>query len=349
MASAIYFDGQSAHMHRVELRAAAGALLVTGDGLALTYRTADSRLAEPFAGAPAVLQLPDGARCEVACPHARAALAEALGYRKSAVVRWQERWHGALAALVLLVALLGWAALDGVPAAADRITQALPAPVDVALGRSALKGLEARHVLHPTRLSDQRVAEVGETLRALLPAHPRRPVRLLVRASNGLGPNALALPDGTIVMTDAMVRLILGKRQDFDPPRRAQLAGVLAHELGHLERRHGTSAVVRGALATALSAALFGDFSALAAGAPALVLNMRYSRAMESEADGDAIALLREHGLATAPLADLLEALERTAQAAGPPLPGWMAAGAAYTASHPPNDERAARLRAAPR
>jgi Zn-dependent protease with chaperone function len=75
---------------------------------------------------------------------------------------------------------------------------------------------------------------------------------------------------------------------------------------------------------------------------------MRYSRAMESEADGDAIALLREHGLATAPLADLLEALERSAPAAARRgLPRWLAAGIDFTASHPPNEERAARLRAA--
>jgi Zn-dependent protease with chaperone function len=348
MANAIYFDGQSARMHRVELRAAGDTLCVTGDGLALSWRVADSRLAEPFAGAPAVLHLPDGARCEVACPHARAALAAALGYRKSAVVRWQERWPGALGALVLVVALLAWAALDGLPAAADRIAQALPVSLDVTFGQGALKGLEAQHVVSETRLSDQRVAELEEALHALLPAQSRRPVRLLVRASDALGPNALALPDGTIVLTDAMVRLILGKGSDFDAARRAQLAGVLAHELGHLERRHSMRAMVRGSLATALSAALFGDFSAVAAGAPALALGMRYSRDMESEADADALALLRRRALSPAPLADLFDALDRTPQAeARRRLPRWLAAGIDFTASHPPNAERAARLRAA--
>jgi Zn-dependent protease with chaperone function len=348
MAYAIYFDGQSARMHRVELRAAGGLLELAGDGVARSYRADDTRLAEPFAGAPAVLHLPDGARCEVACPHARAALAQALGYRKSQVVRWQERWRAALGALVLLVALLAWAALYGVPAAADRIAQALPPSVDTALGHSALQGLQAQHIIRDSRLSEQRVAEIDEVLHALLPAHARMPVHLQVRASNALGPNALALPDGTIIVTDAMVRLILGGQGEFDATRRAQLAGVLAHELGHLERRHGTRAMARGSLATALSATLFGDFSALAAGAPVLVLNMRYSRDMESEADGDAIALLSRLGMSPAPLADLVEALDRSPGAeARKRLPRWLAAGIDYTASHPPNAERAARLRAA--
>jgi Zn-dependent protease with chaperone function len=145
-----------------------------------------------------------------------------------------------------------------------------------------------------------------------------------------------------------MVRLILGKGSDFDAARRAQLAGVLAHELGHLERRHSMRAMVRGSLATALSAALFGDFSAVAAGAPALALGMRYSRDMESEADADALALLRRRALSPAPLADLFDALDRTPQAeARRRLPRWLAAGIDFTASHPPNAERAARLRAA--
>jgi Zn-dependent protease with chaperone function len=348
MAFAIFFDGHSARMHRVILQAGDGALTVRGDDFARIYRSTEGELAEPFAGAPGLLYLPDGARCEVACPRARAALAEALGYRKPRVVRWQERWRGALAALALLAGLLAWAGLRGVPAAADRAAQALPASVDTTLGASALREMKKQGIINPTRLSSQRVDEIWQVLRTLLPAKPRVPVRLVVCASDTLGANALALPDGTIIVTDALVRLILGKHGDFDTARGAQLAGVLAHELGHLERRHGMRALARGSLAAALSAALFGDFSTAAAGAPALLLNMRYSRDMESEADLDAIALLRSHHLSPAPLADLFEALDRTPQATlRRRLPRWLTAGGDYTASHPSNAERAALLRAA--
>jgi hypothetical protein len=112
MAFAIFFDGDNARLHRVDLQAVGGALTVRGDDFARIYLSTDGELAEPFAGAPAVLYLPDGARCEVACPRAHAALAEALGYRTPRVVRWQERWRAALAALALLAAMLGWGALS---------------------------------------------------------------------------------------------------------------------------------------------------------------------------------------------------------------------------------------------
>jgi Zn-dependent protease with chaperone function len=350
MAFAIFFDGYSARMHRVDLQAGDGALTVRGDDFARIYRSTEGELAEPFAGAPALLYLPDGARCEVACPRARAALAEALGYRKPRVVRWQERWRGALAALALLAALLAWTVLRGLPAAADRVAQALPVSVDISLGARALEQMRKQGIVGPTRLPSERVDEIRQVLRALLPDSPQVPVRLEVCVSDALGANALALPDGTIVVTDAMVRLILGKHQDFDAARSAQLAGVLAHELGHLERRHGMRALAGGSLATALSAALFGDFSTVAAGAPALLLHLRYSREMEAEADRDAIALLRAHHMSPAPLADLFEALDRTPQAMmRRRLPRWLTAGGDYTASHPGNAERAALLRAAAR
>jgi hypothetical protein len=86
-------------------------------------------------------------------------------------------------------------------------------------------------------------------------------------------------------------------------------ARVLAREIGHVEGRHSARALARSSLAAALSAALFGDFSAVAAGAPAVLMNMRNSREMETEADSYAIATLNQRGLSLAPLADLFEAL----------------------------------------
>jgi len=348
MIAANYFDGRSARLHPVELAPGAAGIAVAGDGIARLYGTAEVTLAEPFQHAPAALYFADGARCEVADPESGRLLAQALGYRKSRVVRWQEQWPAALLALVLLVATLVAAAVWGVPAAAEKIAAALPPSVDRTLGQSALRALENQGVLAPTRLGDERVAQVDQVMRSILPAHPRVPVRLLVRASPRLGPNALALPDGTIVVTDEMLGHILGKDADFGPEQSAALAGVLAHEIGHLERRHSTRVMARTSLTAAASAALFGDFSAVAAGVPALLLNMRYSREMETDADDYALALLRQHRISPEPLAALFDSLE----AAGEKdprrgMPRWMVNSIDYASSHPASAERSARLRRA--
>ncbi|WP_229425628.1 M48 family metallopeptidase [Massilia sp. Se16.2.3] len=138
------------------------------------------------------------------------------------------------------------------------------------------------------------------------------PVRLLVRKSDRLGANAIALPGGTIVVSDLMVRLVVGKAGEFGDAQKAQLAGVLAHEIGHVRMRHGTRILAGSSLSAALAAALFGDFSTVG-GLPAVFASMSYSRDMESEADEYAIALLRERGISTLPLADLLERIDGAA------------------------------------
>ena len=57
-----------------------------------------------------------------------------------------------------------------------------------------------------------------------------QPPELLFRIVPAIGPNALALPGGSVLLTDALVALA---RSDDE------ILGVLAHELGHVEGRHG--------------------------------------------------------------------------------------------------------------
>jgi Zn-dependent protease with chaperone function len=344
MTQALYFDGRTARLHRVELDIAAGAFALSGDGIAKVYPTAQARLAEPFDAAPDVICFSDGTRCEVDRTE-RQILADALGYRKPRVVRLQEKWPTVMAALVLLIALIGAVAVYGVPAAAEIIAARMPATVDASLGRSALLSLEAKEILLPTRFSEEREEQLQQVFENISPAHPRNPLRLIVRSSKALGANALALPDGTIVLTDEMVLFILGDAADFGEDQLAQLSGVLAHEIGHIEHRHAARVMTRTSLTAALSASLLGDFSAVAAGVPAVLANMEYSRAMESEADDYAIKALRQRRLPLAPLAGLFKRLDNTPQAReAHAVPRWMARSLSYASSHPATEERIARL-----
>jgi Zn-dependent protease with chaperone function len=342
MISANYFDGRSARLHPVQLQVDAGMLLVNAPDVERSYPLGAVALSEPFAAAPAVLRFGDGASCEVA-GDGRRQLLDALGYRKSAVVRWQARWPAALLALVMLVVLLALLYFRGLPAAAERLAAALPPSVDIQVGKAALASMEERGLLEPSRLSDERIAEVEALLPRVLPAHPRVPIRLLVRNSTRLGANALALPDGTIVVTDWMVRLVQTRENRLDAAGKDQLAAVLAHEVGHIEHRHAARAMTGSSLMAALSAALFGDFSAVAAGLPAVLSQMQYSRAMELDADDYAVAVLRRQGASPAALIRALEALERQ-QPDESSTPRWMKDTMSYMSTHPATAERIGRM-----
>lgn len=348
MSNAHYFDGRSARLHPVQLHVEGGMLHLAGAAVTQAWELGKLRLAEPFLNAPAVLYLPDGGRCEVAEPQAREDLAAALHFKPSLIMRWQRHWYAALAALLMLLGTGAFVWFSVIPRVAEEIANRIPAPLDEKIGASALRGLEAK-AFKPSRLSDQRIARLRAVLAEVSPAAPRHPLHLLVRDAPLLGPNALALPDGTIVITDQMVRGIDEDPDFSDEQKHAALAGVLAHEVGHVERRHSVRVLARSSLTAAASASLFGDFSAVAAGVPALLANLHYSRAMETEADGYAIATLQRKGWSTEPLAELFEWLDRVNDtSAEKSMPRWMVQSLPYASSHPSSAERIARLRAVP-
>lgn len=352
MHTATYFDGRTARAHAVELTAHKDLLLLRGE-TERTYATRTTRLAEPFEHGSLTLYFEDGARCEMAeaaDSDCYQALRDALGYRPSRVARLTRHTWAAVLALVLLVALILATMIWGVPAAATRIAAALPPSVDRTLGESALKALHASGTLQESRLSDEWLAEVDAALRRVVP--PDVPVRLLVRKSDQLGANAIALPDGTIVVSDLMVRLIAGKAGEFGDAQKAQLAGVLAHEIGHVRMRHGTRILAGSSLSAALAAALFGDFSTIGS-LPAVFASMSYTRDMETDADTYAIDLLRQRGISTLPLADLLERIDAGGadeDETEHDAPAWLWKEAGnFMSTHPLTAQRAARLRAAGR
>ena len=348
MSNAHYFDGVSARLFPVAVSSSDGMLWIDSPAMRWRGPVEQVRMAEPFIGAPLVLYLPNGARCEVSDPAARETLAAALGHRPSLVMRWQRHWYAALAALVLLLAIGAAVWFYVLPAAAEKIAANIPDSLDASIGASALKGLEKRLLL-PSTLPPEQITLMRTVLAEITPAQPRHPLRLLVRNAPLLGPNALALPDGTIVITDQMAAAIYDKTALTPEQSHDALAGVLAHEIGHVQNRHSVRALTRSSLVAAASAFLLGDFSAVAAGAPALLANMQYSRAMETEADSYAIAVMRAKGWSLEPLARTFEWLTKVNDADPQhAMPGWMRQSLPYASSHPGNAERIARFRAAP-
>jgi len=118
---------------------------------------------------------------------------------------------------------------------------------------------------------------------------------------------------------------------------------VLAHEVGHIEHRHAARAMSGSSLMAALSAALLGDLSGVAAGVPAVLTQMQYSRAMELDADDYAVALLHRQGRSPAAFIQALEALENQSPDEAD-TPRWLKTTMGYMSTHPDTAERIQRL-----
>jgi predicted Zn-dependent protease len=253
---------------------------------------------------PRIAQLPGGAMLHCADSAAWDAWMRASGLRDPLVVRAQQSWRWTLLSALLIVAFLAAAYVWGVPSAARVGVALVPASVDESVGRTALEALDER-LMRPSELPDaqqQHIRDAFARAVAALPPGSAPPHRLLFRKSR-IGPNAFALPGGTIVLTDELV-----KKVDADE---SVLVGVLGHELGHLRHRHGMRALAQVGALAALSGLLVGDFSSLLASVPVWLGQAGYSRDAEREADAEAVRVLKAAGFSPAVMVRFFEAIAR--------------------------------------
>lgn len=169
--------------------------------------------------------------------------------------------------------------------------------------------------------------------------------------------NAFALPGGYVYVS----RGLLAYADD-----EAELAGVLAHEIGHVTARHSASRQTTGQLATfglgllgVLGGAVLGGEEGAKLGAQlgqqtGYGLTQTYSRSQEYEADSLGIRYLARAGYDTEATADFLEALETSAALQAKLTGGSVKEPGAFDhffASHPytPDRVKEARQRAAER
>jgi Zn-dependent protease with chaperone function len=137
--------------------------------------------------------------------------------------------------------------------------------------------------------------------------------------------NAAALPGGYIVVFKPAIT-----ETDTDA-----LAGVLAHEVAHVRRRHVTEALLRELGIGAFIRTFAGNVGANAE----QIVSLSYTRDNEAQADGDAIAMLRHAHISPRPTAALFVKLS-TEQGEGRTY------SAAFLQSHPLSGARARRFAA---
>ena len=225
---------------------------------------------------------------------------------------------GALAALALLLAgrsgTLVDAAVRRVPVAwerqlGDRIAAELVAGARVRRGGAASRA----------------VSELGATLASRV----QSPYALRWLLVDDPQINAMALPGGTVVVYTGLLRAA-------ESPE--ELAGVLAHEVQHVVRRHSLRALVQSLGWRAALSVAVGGAGELGRDVAAVVENLgglRFSRQQETEADLEGVRLLQRAGIDAEGLARFFERLARE--------PGGVPA---FLSTHPSSRDRAQRIRA---
>jgi predicted Zn-dependent protease len=223
--------------------------------------------------------------------------------------------------------VVGCAAFQNIP------LNLLSTEQEIALGEQVSAEVEKGEKLLDNVQIQAYVSEIGQRLAAV---SPRRDVQYTFKVIDAPDKvNAFALPGGFMYVYTGLMRTLENE---------AELAGVMAHEIGHVAgRHHGESMTRQFGYNFIMSIILGEDANALAqlgsellgaAGA------MYYSRDNEREADQLGMSFLFEAGYKPEAMLTLMGKLsaEDGERGGGRSL--------AIFASHPPTEERAQRLRA---
>jgi Zn-dependent protease with chaperone function len=322
----IYFDGTSSRRHAVTLGFGGELQIEADQGRLAAWPYADIRRADSPTGTLRLscLTAPVLARLEIR----DAAVAAELIARCS---RLDENGPGqrgiarivgwSIAAAVSIVGVIWF----GVPLAADRLTPLVPQAFERRLGGVADGQVRT---LFGGKICDNTAGQAAFTrlmteLREAAGLDPSVQAAVLATPI----PNAFALPGGKVYLLNGL----LAKAENPD-----EIAGVLAHELGHLKHRDGTRNLIYNGGSSFLIGLLFGDIT----GSSALIFASRslvtasYSREAEQNADTFSIEMMHKLGRPTKAMGELLFRI--TGKEAD--------RGSSILANHPLTEDRLARM-----
>ena len=329
-----YYDGKSSQQRNVTIVSSPPSeLSVLGADINFTCSLNDVRVSSRVGNTRRHLNFPDGSQCETDDNDAVDRLFS--GIRSEAPRRLlhqlESRIGYVLGALLVTVALLWLGVNYGIPVLAKRIAFSLPSTTEKMLGQEALAVLD-KILLEPTKLSLERQTELKALFVGMTSSiDGGQGYQIEFRASSKMGPNALALPSGIVVINDALVNLSKNNNE---------LVAVLAHEIGHLQQRHELRRLLQDSVTGVLLIAITGDLSSIAslgAWLPALLVDTKYSRSFEMEADEFSFKYLKRHDIPTDSFVDILQRIESKSGSEGH-FPDFLS-------THPATRERIQNLR----
>ena len=336
-ANARYADGLAAVTHDADVHFGGESVLFRIAAGATAWPYAQIRRVDDDNGKIILRQEPDTGERLIFDEQLGHALRAAAPVLFTDHARGRESWK-LLTGLTVAAAALAAVFLVGVPLAAKPLAQVLPAGYTQRIGAIAEAQVDAasqRCNGAGDAAGQGALTRVAQRLAATArPATRDHLTITMVSAPPGsilAQPNAFALPDGAIVITKPMIGLI-------ESPE--ELAGVMAHEIGHIDERHVMANVIRNIGVGVFFDVVFGGAGAGQAVALASVnlASLGYSRGDESDADRRGYDFMEAAGYnpgASSGLFSRLAAMERQSGAA--PI---------FLQSHPASGARAEAARA---
>ncbi len=321
--SAQYFDGQRAVVHQVTVRLGASALDIYSDtGTFLDqWRYDDVEMGDRSKDWVRVAKRGSEARLtfmDASAFHALLRHAPNMMNRQKRIRRGMMLVVASTFALVIGVYL-------SIPLLTKAIVAIIPLSVEANMGKNAADAIvevvdgKFTGGVCSSAKGDFALEELVQTMSK----YSSGPFSYNVRVLNVDMANAIALPGGQIFIFKGL----LDEANTVE-----EVAGVLAHEMAHVNFRHPMHGMVHQTGLGVLANLMFGGSSL--GEVSSFLMSTSYTREAESEADEAAITVLKNAGISTQGFADFFERLHAKEEEHGIGLPSFLS-------THPPSDKRA--------
>lgn len=289
-------DGQKAAAHPVSIDPAAdGLIIIRSDGSSLHWLYPDIRRTQGVYDGEQI-RLEHGTEPPVALVIGDQRFLTVLRSRAPRLVAavhdpTRRTWRTTLTlvAAVVTLAAVGVLYQWGIPGLASIVTPYVPVAWEQRLGEAVVEELAPEEDRCPDAYRTEAIHSILRRLSAAAPASPYGEIHFHLVDQPIV--NAFAAPGGHVVV-------FRGLLEKTETPE--QLAGVLAHELQHIYKRHTTRMILEHTSTSLMLAAVSGDLT----GAATIALDsartlgaLRYNRAHEEEADAEGMALLLAAGI----------------------------------------------------
>jgi len=332
--TAAYSDGASAATIDVQVRLAHEGVAFHASRVAITvwpYNTL--KAAEPISGHSDDILLSSQNQQDATLYISNSSFVRRLAERAPALTTFATRkrevmpWLWASVGVLALCAVV-WAA-DLSPARA--IANLLPDSARQKLGENIIASLSRNAKTCSTPEGDRALAKIKQRLLD----HSDAAGEFSVVVLNWNVLNAFAAPGEQIILTRKLIETASGGDE---------IAGILAHEMGHGIELHPETGVVRAMGLTAAVQFLMGGGSSNAASFGILLAQLSYSRDAEREADAHAVRLMREAQISLKGVKGFFGRMNKKEKL----KPGVLRRTVSFLRSHPVTEERLKQLEAAP-
>ena len=169
---------------------------------------------------------------------------------------------------------------------------------EVEIGKQTNQQVLQQYQLYDSPQIQQYVSNLGQEL---INSSDSRDIPFTFQVVDSDEVNAFATPGGFVYITTGLLKTA---------ENRAQLASVMAHEIAHINERHGIKGLKQAVAAQGIASTVGVDSNTLAQMAYRLAADLPQSRSFEYEADSRGLEILQQAGYPPQAFANFLAKLE---------------------------------------